>query len=81
MVEKEEGNTKIRWERIYMTVDLDGKIMVDKDTEKTDALLLEENKYRETYNQEENSLSFQKLRATDVKNNPRIHMGEPRPAK
>ena len=64
-----------------MTVDIDGKIIVDEDVEKSDAQLLEENRYRETFNPDEKSLNFKRLRATDIKNNPRVQLGEPRPTR
>ena len=65
------GNTKISWGRTDMTVDTDGKILVDEDVEKTDAQLLEENRFRETYNPEAKSVNFTRLRATDIKKKPR----------
>ena len=55
--------------------------MGDEDIEKTDAQLLEEERYRENFNPETKSQNYKKLRATDVKNNQRVYLPDPRPVK
>ena len=54
-----------------MTLDLDRQIIVNEDHQKSDAQLLEENWYRETYNLDDRSICFKRLSFTDIKEQPK----------
>ena len=74
-------SNKQRWGRIGMLRDMKGTLIVEEEEVKTDEQILEENKYRETYDPDTKTIDFRKVRATDVKNNPRVCLPPARPVR
>ena len=74
-------NAKIRWFRTGRDVDPKGEVIVEDEDfqEKTPEQVVQEENHREVYDPESKTLDFRKLRATGVKNNPRVHLPGDRP--
>ena len=71
-------DTKIRWKRRGDLIDSKGHVIPkEQDTSPEDRIT--EHEYHEVYNSETKTLDFTKLRCTDVKNNPRVKLADPRP--
>ena len=71
-------DTKIRWKRRGDLIDSKGHVIPEEQDTSPEARITE-HEYHEVYNSETKTLDFTKLRCTDVKNNPRVKLADPRP--
>ena len=72
-------DTKIRWNRRGQLVDEEGNVVWDPQDPMSDEQVVLENNQNEIYDPITKKLDFRKLRATLIKNNPRVKMPRARP--
>ena len=79
-VQRDICNTKIRWNRKGQLVDEKGDVIWDPEDPQTDEEVVLQNNQNEVYDPITKTIDFRKLKATLIKNNPRVKMPKPRPA-
>ena len=83
LMQKQVCDTKCRWERIDRMIDEKGDLILEEDDEvyREDKEVVEENRCNEVYDPERKEVNFTKVRATNIKSNPRVQMPGSRPAR
>ena len=72
------ANHKARWDQMNRIFDEKGnEIVMEKEEKKTMEQRIVEEEHREVFNPQTKTVDFRKVRASDVKNNPRAIMAKP----
>ena len=66
------GNHKARWDKLSRLWDKQGNEIIEEKENKTMEQMVQEESHREIWDPNTNTIDFKKVRASDVRNNPRV---------